>query len=161
MPEPDGPAFQALAAPYVAARLALTHPDTRDAALAESERILGEMWSHAQSRGVSDPNSEAMSLFIDATNEVLEIAARREVAIATWRMPIAMWVLMIVVAIITMLLFGMQTRHVSWRTMLAGGLLIVAFAATTYLIIDLDRPYEGVLQINQEALLHLQDFLAR
>ena len=60
------------------------------------------------------------------------------------------------VAFLTLALVGLDNGLSEKNNPVAQLVLVLVFAAVLYLIVDLDRPQEGFLQVGQQALIDLQ-----
>jgi galactitol-specific phosphotransferase system IIC component len=67
-----------------------------------------------------------------------------------------MWLAIGFAATLTLLLVGFHNGLLASRSFLAVLTLMLVFAAVVLLMIDLDRPQEGLLRVSQQALLDLQ-----
>lgn len=142
---------------YVDTRLDLVDDELRAAALARSNELLGDLWEETEALVRGDPDSESVALFVETVNDTIDMAAKREVALVTWRLPWTLWLAAYVIAGASMLMIGYHSGLIARRNTPSLILLALVFAATMNLIVDLDRPYDGVLQVNQEALTELRE----
>ncbi len=69
--------------------------------------------------------------------------------------PASLWLGIHGVAILTMVLVGLQTSYGERRNWLSL-IVLVVFALVLTMIVDLDRPTQGLLTVNQQALFDLQ-----
>ncbi|MEI7742923.1 MAG: hypothetical protein WCK58_04115 [Chloroflexota bacterium] len=141
---------------YTAQRLRLPDNIQRDDALAQSTRLASELWAQTEQLVRDYPNSESVSLFTSSVNDTIDMGSKRAVAMATWRIPGTIWLSIYVVALLTMMFVGIHGGITKSRNVIEVLLLALVFAAVMNLIIDLDRPYDGMLQVSQEALRQLQ-----
>lgn len=141
---------------YTDQRLAIPDGARRDEALRRSQELMGDLWAQAEALAISDPNSETIALFIETVNDTIDLGSKRQVAVASWRVPWTMWVVTLFVAFASMALLGFSGGVRETRHTIALVMLVLVFAAVVNLVIDLDRPYEGLLQVSQEALVELQ-----
>jgi hypothetical protein len=66
---------------------------------------------------------------------------------------------MFLVAMLTMILIGVQGSYSGKRNYLALILMILILSMVILIIIDLDRPSQGLIQVPQKALIDLQQQL--
>ena len=114
------------------------------------------MWAQAEDVTRANLNSPSVALFDQAVNETIDIGARRAIALATWQLPWTVWLSAYVLAFAGMVLVGFHNGVRGDRNLVPTALLALIFAIVVSLIVDLDRPDQGVLQVGQEALLEVQ-----
>ena len=157
LPDATGTEVRRILREYTAERLKLTEAELRAAALVRSNDLMGELWALTEAQVEAGPDTPSTALFVTTVNETIDIGAKRQVAILTWRAPWTMWVATYIMALAAMGLLGFSGGLHESRNPLALVALVLVFAMVINLIIDLDRPYQGLLTINQEALIELQD----
>jgi len=142
---------------YVDIRLeAVTDPDTTAYALARSEEIHTELWNRAEVIAVTaSPNSDMVALFIESLNEVIDVHTER-IVVGFFRIPLNIWLAVYFIALLTMAMVGFQNGVTGNRAFVTQLVMILAFAGVILLIVDLDRPQEGFIQVSQQALIDLQ-----
>ena len=156
LPEATGSEVRRVLREYTAERLKLPDETLRADALARSNELMNELWGLAEAQVEAGPDTPSTALFVATVNETIDIGAKRQVAIVTWRAPWTMWVATFLMAFSAMALLGFTGGLHESRNPIALVGLVLVFAMVINLIIDLDRPYEGVLTVSQEALLELQ-----
>jgi hypothetical protein len=97
-----------------------------------------------------------VGLFVQSLNEVIDLHAKRVQAGLRNRISGAIWVGLLAVATLSLSAMGYQAGLAGTRRSLAVLAVAVAFSVVIELIADLDRPQEGVLKVNQHALLDAQ-----
>ena len=141
---------------YVDIRLAaVADPSKLPQAITRSEEIQAAMWAQAETLARANPDSDVIALFIVALNEVIDVHGERTAAIYN-RISLNIWLVLFFMAGITMLIVGFQNGLAGNRNFVALLALILVFSAVILLIVDLDRPQQGLLQISQQALVDLQ-----
>ena len=116
----------------------------------------GQLWAETEDVTRANPNSPSVALFVQAVNETIDIGAKRSIALATWQLPWTVWLSAYVLAFTGMVLVGFHNGVQGARNLLPTVLLALIFAVVMSLIVDLDRPYLGLLQVGQDALLEVQ-----
>jgi hypothetical protein len=158
LPEPQRSEIRALLREYVDARLQIIQPNEGPEALRRSGELQNELWSHAV--GVADKvGAPAATLFITSLNELIDLHAKRVNLGIRDRVPISIWLALYFVSIITMMVVGYYSGLTDTRRSPAILALVVSFSAVLLLIADLDRPYEGILSVSQQAMMDLRDSL--
>ena len=126
-------------------------PETVAAGIRRSEELHGLMWSQAVEAIQSRP-TPTNALVLQALNEVIDLHTDRVTAALYSKMPVTIWVSLLLVAAAGMLAVGYQAGLSGPRPSLVAFLLMFAFSTVIMLIADLDRFQGGWLETNQEAL---------
>ncbi len=129
--------------------------DTREA-VRHSETLLDSLWAVAEEAGSRDAGSITTGLFIQAVNEVIDLHLKRVTFGLRYRVPAPIWAALYLLMCAGMVMMGSLvglsgTRH---RTMELA--LALAFAVVLFVIADLDRPQEGLINVSQQAMHDLQ-----
>jgi hypothetical protein len=140
---------------YVDQRLALIDPAQMDKAVARSEQIQAELWKRAEILAKENP-TPVTSLYISALNEMIDIHTERLIIRFYVRIPQSVLVGVYLVALLTMILIGVQGSYTGKRNYLALFLMVLILSMVFLIIIDLDRPNQGLIRIPQKALIDLQ-----
>ena len=109
-----------------------------------------------ESSGQRNAGSITAGLFIQSLNEVIDLHLKRVTVGIRNRVPPTIWVTLYLLMAGAMLMVGAQvaqggTRHVGMELALA-----VSFSLVLFLIADLDRPQEGLINVSQQAMSELQ-----
>ena len=158
--EPARSEVRALLREYVGTRLeAIAVPARFVEDRARSEAIHAQLWQYAADAGRAAPQSNTLSLFAAAVNEVINVHTQRMAAIYN-RFPISNWVAIGTVALLALFAVGfndgLSDGRADGRALIAEFVLLLIFAAVLLLIIDLDRAGDGILRVSQQALIDLQ-----
>ena len=105
------------------------------------------------------PNTEVLALFIESLNELIDLHTTRLTARIYGRVPETVVLVLVIGAVLTMGMVGYSAGLTSRRSMLSAVMLVVALGAVLTLVIDLDRPREGFLQVSQQPLIDLHEEL--
>lgn len=125
-------------------------------ARARSEEIQYALWRQAEPLARADSQSATLPLYVEALNNMINVHTQRIMAVVSSRLPGDLWLGIYVVAMLSMALVGIQTSYSERRNWLTLVVLVVVFSLVLALIVDLDRPTEGVLVVSQQALQDLQ-----
>jgi hypothetical protein len=136
----------------------LVAPDRLPEARARSEEIHGELWAIAE-EWVARDTSATTAQYISSLNEVIDLHTERVVVGLQIRIPPMVLLTVYVVALAAMFLVGAGSGYAETRNLLALITMVLVLAAVLYLIVDLDRAREGLLQVSQQALVDLRDSL--
>ena len=143
---------------YVDQRLALIDPLKLDQAVSRSEQIQTELWKQAELLAMESP-TPVTSLYISALNEMIDIHTERLIIRFYVRIPQSVLIGAYLVAVLTMILIGVQGSYTGKRNYLALILMVLILSMVFLIIIDLDRPSQGLIRIPQKALIDLQQHL--
>lgn len=152
VPAPHGPALQQALADYVRLRQSSPLPSETEK-LAAADRQRDRVWAlTAATQALLDP-PRAVSL-VSAVNNVLDTGTMREKSVAA-RVPGEVIVLLVVFAGAACFLLGYVLAAHGQRHRLVSGMLFALMALTVMLILDLDRPADGAILVDQSALREL------
>jgi hypothetical protein len=157
VPEPQRAQARAALRAYVEARLdaARSDPARRAEAIARSERIQGDLWSAASGAAAASP-TPPVALFVAAVNEVIDMHARRLVAAMRNPIPPVIFATLYAVAVLVLGAMGYARGLIGDRSALASVILTLVLATVMLLILDLDRPFEGLLRVSQQSMLDVR-----
>lgn len=124
-----------------------------------SDELLRGLWTHAAAAGQKEPQSEVVALFVQAANDVIDLHAKRLMARQRSRIPDAFWVVLYAVAILGLAAMGYHGGVAGTTRSPVMLAVALAFAAVVLLIVDLDRPGQGLLVVNQQAMIDVRDSL--
>lgn len=131
------------------------------AAIAESEALQLELWSHAIQLAKADLDSEIGALFVESLNSVIDLHTSRITVALQYRIPQRIWMGLLSLAVLTMMAVGYQFGLAGRHNILIALVLAMAFSAVVLLIADLDRGTQGALRVSQEPMLKLQEALSK
>ncbi|WP_322047701.1 hypothetical protein [Paraburkholderia sp. J67] len=147
---------KALLARYLEARI--EYYQTRDQATLDANNrttsaLQAQLWDSAREAAAAQPNP-VTALAVAGMNDVLNTQGYTQ---AAWinRIPVAVWVLMIVIAFFSNLMQGYGARGDSGRRVLMFVLPITVSLSLT-LIADIDSPRAGLIRVAPLNLLSLQ-----
>ncbi len=160
LPEVDRAKAKELYREYLHARIEIVK--TFDVNLLEkmikhAQKLQLELWDMAVINARRDMNSDVAALYIESINDLANIHAQR-VAIG-WQthVPLAMWIALYSLVVFGMTSVGYHTAIAASRRSFASLILALAFTIVFGMIIALDNPQMGMLQVSQ---LPLEDLRA-
>lgn len=154
--ESDKAAIRELLREYVDIRLAAADDASIvKSVVTRSEEIHTELWGITQPAALADPGSELIPSLVESINRVIEVHADRLAALLN-RFPLSVWLAIFFAAALSVAVVGFHTGLDGERNLVAVIALVLVTAAVILLIIDLDRPQEGLLQVSQQTLVDLQ-----
>jgi hypothetical protein len=140
---------------YVEIRLAAaSDPSLIESTIMRSEEIHTQLWSNVEQIAGIEGDSELFALFVESINEVIDVHSLRLAAIDQ-RLPRQLGVVLYAATLLSFLLVGVASSADGERNMMAILLFALAFVAVFMIIVDLDRPQEGLLTVSQTALSDL------
>jgi hypothetical protein len=154
LPEPMRTEAQALLREYVDVRLQGVQQHAVDEAIAKSEQLHERLWSTAVA-AVQKERTPTTNLFVTSLNDVIALHAVRLQRLRS-RVPTVIWIVLYMLLLLTMLMMGFQQGLTGAKRSLAVVALILGFSTVLFLITDLDRPGQGMLQTSQQAMMDLR-----
>lgn len=158
--EPDLTTSRNLLRKYVEVRLAAAADLTQvESAITHSEEIHGELWSIVEDNVRQGKESDIMAIFVESINEVIDVHSLRLAAV-NLRLPRLLGIVVYAATVLSFLLVGVSNSADGKRDFAAILLFALAFVAVLIIIVDLDRPQEGLLTVSQAALSDLLEQMA-
>jgi len=140
---------------YVEIRLAAAADESVfESTLTRSEEIHGELWSIMEDNVQQGQVSDIMALLVDSINDVIDVHSLRLAAVEL-RLPELLWMVLYAATMLSFLLVGISSSADGKRDPLAILLFALALIAVLMIIVDLDRPQQGLLTVSQTALSDL------
>ena len=156
IPEPQSTEVRRLLREYVDVRIAGVQGGSLDQAIRRSEVLHGELWAAAVAVAEKDQRSVPIGLFISSLNETIDLHAKRLQAGLRSRIPLPVWIVLFGVAVSSFLAVGYHGGLTRTARSPAVYLVVLTFAAVMWLIVDLDRPGEGILTASQQPMIELR-----
>jgi hypothetical protein len=162
LPEPVRTETTGLLRSYVDVRLdfyrAGQNPTQLQEVADKSRRIQDQLWAGAQAAVAKDDREVTSGLFLESLNDAFDQGAKRLSAMEN-HVPESVLLLLFTVALVAVLGVGYECglgghRHLLTTTMMAGLIVLVI-----WVIIDLDRPRRGIIRVNQNPMIRLQESL--
>jgi hypothetical protein len=155
LPEAGGE-IQTLLRQYVDARLDAMRAHNLALELQRAEALQQQIWTRTVPIAKQAPESVILGRFVESLNELIDLYAKRLTADERTRIPLSIWLSLYGVTILSFGLLGYHAGLVSSRRSPAILPVAITFAVVIWLIADLDRPHEGTLTLNQQALVDLR-----
>jgi len=128
------------------------NPDLPIAAIiARSEKIQQELWAQA----LAHRDNPQIRFYMDALSAMRNIHAERVTVGIHDHVPIPVWIALIFVTALGMVTMGYQASLVGSKRARAMIPLIVAFCVILTMALDLDRPQQGILRVDQGPMIRL------
>jgi hypothetical protein len=114
-----------------------------------------ELWSIAEELARNWPESEVLALLIKSLNETIDLHETRLVAGVYARVPLTVFMLLLIGSLMTLGMMGYSAGLMRRRSPVTAFVMIVVLGAVMTLEVDLDRPRDGFLKVNQQPLIDL------
>ncbi len=156
LPEPHRAEVLKLLRDYVAIRLDITRrsasPPDLMAAVDQSNRLQEALWRQTKAIAAKDTNMVPTGLFIQTLNEMIDNQAKR-LAVLRNRVPNTVMLALFAVATIAGAFAGYASGLDERRTRMPVYLMGLLIAAVILLIMDLDRPGAGFIDVSQQPMI--------
>ncbi len=150
---------------YLRARIAvgkidLTRRHQRARYNAQIAELQSQLWSQAVQAAHEDPRAVTSGVFIAALNEMIDAQGRRN-ALLQMHVPEVVLLLLFVVFVASGGILGYSSGLSGKRVVAPTMMVSFLISLIVFIIIDLDRPKRGFIQVDQSALVMLRDSLQR
>ena len=132
-----------------------TEPKLHETLLQQTQQVQAELWSHAMRAAEVDKSVVTSGLFIQSLNELIDTSVTRNAALNR-QVPEVVLLLMFATVVLTTGTLGYASGVAGHRVTLAAFVMVTLIALVAYLIMDLDRPRRGAIQVSHESMLSLQ-----
>ena len=122
-----------------------------DPQVKRSHQLKRQLWDLTQSAVYPVRETELASYFLDAMNEALNAGTRRELAGAA-HIPTRILVALLLYLLVASAALGYLLGESAGRYRHAATLLFALFAISIIVILDLDQPRSGSIQVSQRGL---------
>lgn len=136
-------------------RIDSTEPELHESLLKQAKRMESQLWSHAVRAAELDGRPVTSGLFIQSVNELIDASGTRAAALNRHVL-----FLLFATIVLTTATLGYASGIAGHRVTLAALALVMLIALIVHLIIDLDRPRRGAIQVRHESMLSLQQNIA-
>jgi uncharacterized membrane protein (Fun14 family) len=133
----------------------LSDEAARQALLAKTDQQQAALWGYASQAVEEDPNPVPTGLFIQSLNDMIDSYGRR-IAALDRHVPEVVLYLLFATFLLTLGIVGYAAGVAGHRVSLVTYIMVVLIVLLVFVIIDLDRPRRGLIQVNQESLTELQ-----
>ncbi len=156
LPEPASSKIRHLIREYVPLRIVTNDFEKIQVAIDRSVEIHAKLWSITEELARATPDSDVLALFIASLNETIDLHETRAIAGLYARVPETILILLLLGSMLTLGMVGYNAGLSFRRSPLAAIVLIVVLGAVITLVVDLDRPRDGFLEVSQQPLIDLQ-----
>ena len=143
---------------YAPLRIATPDRGKLAANLERSEEIQEELWTIAEDVARTE-GSDVVALYVESVNDVIDLHTSRVVAGVYARVPPTIILLLIGGVVLSLGLVGYNAGLERRRSPVIAIALVVSLGAVLWLLIDLDRPQDGIISTSQQPLIDLVERL--
>ncbi len=138
------------------ATLPLTDVGGRPALVAQATGLQGTLWSIAARAAQADAASHGAAQFVQAVNDLIDSFGRRDAALAR-HVPALVTALLFATFLLSGGILGFAAGVGDHRPSAVTYVLVVLMVVLVFIVLDLDRPRRGVIQVSHQSLVSLQD----
>jgi hypothetical protein len=142
-----------------AGSVSLVERRARESLLQDSQILVSRLWQSALQAAKEDPNPITTGLFIQSLNGMIDSFGSREAALNRHVPEVVLFLLfgtLLITACVLGFTAGLSGQRASFVTYLMVGLIMII----VFIVIDLDRPRRGLIEVNQQSMLDLQATIA-
>lgn len=131
-----------------------------DAMRVDTKRAQARLWDVARRAVVASPNPVTTGLYAEAVNALTDAYTTRNAALDR-HVPEVVLFLLLATFLMTGLVVGFATGVAGVRPSLASHVMVALIAILVFIILDLDRPRRGLVQVDRASLLELRAEVSR
>lgn len=125
----------------------------------QASKIRRQLWAEAISSSKASTNPVMVGLFIQSLNDVIDISEKRQVALEN-HVPETVIGLLFLVSVAGLGFIGYSTGLTGVRHHTSTAVFAILVALVLLVILDIDRPRRGLIQVSQSSMIRLQADLA-
>jgi hypothetical protein len=138
-----------------ASALTLVDRDAQQALAEKTTRAQSALWRLALQAAEEDPNPVKTGLFVQSLNELIDNFGRRDAALNR-HVPEVVLLLLYATFLMAVAIVGYASGVAGHRASFASHVMVVLIVVLVFVILDLDRPRRGQIQVSQSSLVELQ-----
>jgi hypothetical protein len=159
VPPPEGPELLDLLKEYLDAKVHFFDSgidvQRLRASRGRTTQLQNEMWTRAAVHAKKDPRSIPAGLLLESLNQAFDLENSRWMAL-TVHLPVGVLGVDFLVALLAGLLAGYNYGLDGYRDRISTWVLATCVAAVLGVILDLDQPRRGLIQVGARPLIDLQ-----
>jgi len=156
LPEPHRTEIRNLLREYVDVRLEAVRTGKYEQAIPRSEELHSRLWSEAVEAREEVSSPIFAGYFIQSLNEMIAQHSRRVTVRQEFRISNTIWIVLYVIAALASASIGCHAGLTGPRKPLVATAFVLIISVVLSLIVDLDNPRKGALQVSQQALIDLR-----
>jgi hypothetical protein len=158
LPEPAADQLKELVREYLPLRI-VDDPSQISQSIGRSVALQAQMWALEAEAARSGHSPDLVSALGDSLSQLVAISETRIVAGRYSRVPETVVLLLLVGSALSLGMVGYMAGLKRRRSVLSAVVMVVALGVVLTIVIDLDRPAEGLIQVSQQALLDVQSWI--
>jgi hypothetical protein len=135
--------------------IATSHEDEWRASVAETGRLQTALWTFAGRAAELDPSPVRSGMFIQALNDMIDSFGRRDAGLKR-HVPEVVLLLLYGVFLITAAIVGFASGSGGHRPPAVSLVMVGLIVVLIFVILDLDRPRRGLIEVSKQSLYELQ-----
>lgn len=139
-----------------AGRIPLHRTAERADVVERSARTLDELWRLTLAAKAEDPGPVTTGLFVQSFNDVADAYAARDAALSR-HVPEIVLFLLFGTFVLTVGLVGFSAGFAGHRANFGTYVLMILIVSLVFIIIDLDRPRRGLIEVSQQSMMDLRE----
>ncbi|NQD94372.1 hypothetical protein HP532_17155 [Pseudomonas sp. CrR25] len=143
-----------------AGSLSLDHAYQRQAMLDQASQQQALLWQYALRAAEEAPNPVTSGLFLQALNDMIDAYGTRD-ATLNRHVPEIVLSLLYITFLMAGVILGYSAGVAGHRASFATYIMVGLIVLLVFLIIDLDRPRRGLIQVSHKSLVDLENAIAR
>ncbi len=162
IPEPYRTEVRKILRNYVQERLQWAGVEKGPAGQAQNDSwsdLLDQLWAQAAAVGAQNPGG--VDVFLGSVSQMIDLRTARVMLRERSHIPGAFWVALFVIAILSLAAMGYHSGIAGTNRSPVTLAVAIAFSVVILLIVDLDRPGEGFINVSQQVMIDLQDWMPR
>ncbi len=155
LPEPHRSKIRGWLREYVADRH-VVDVGTVDEFAARSKQLQERLWAETTVVAQGHP-TPIVALFIQSLNEMIDLHNKR-INVTLWtRIPPIIFATLAFLSVLVMALIGFLLGLTGRRHAFSTSLLVVTYATVFLMVIDMDRPQQGLFRVSQQPMIDLRE----
>lgn len=138
-----------------ASAITMVHDSERQELLTKSNQHLDALWQNARQAAEEDGRPVTSGLFIQSLNELIDSFGRRDAALNR-HVPELVLFLLFGTFLLAMCIIGYASGVAGRRASFVTYIMVILIVLLVFMIIDLDRPRRGLIEISQKSMTDLQ-----
>jgi uncharacterized YccA/Bax inhibitor family protein len=118
-----------------------------------------DLWSYARQAASEDPNPVTVGLFVQSVNDLIDNFGRRNAELDR-HVPEAVLLLSYGTFLMVGAVIGYSAGVSGHRASFVTYVMVLLVVVLVFIIIDLDRPRRGLIEVSQESLIDLRSAIS-
>lgn len=133
----------------------LVDENQRQVLLAQATAAQTQLWAYAREAAQQNPNPVTVGLFVQALNEMIDSFGRRDAGLNR-HVPEVVLLLLYGTFLMAGAIVGYASGVSGHRPSFVMYIMVVLIVVLVFIILDLDRPRRGLIQVSQQSLFDLR-----